>query len=81
MVFLPQEVIAQKRDGKTLSAADIKRFIQGFNQGTVTDAQAAAFAMAVYFNNMDMDERVALTEALRDSGKTLDWSGLDGPGR
>lgn len=79
MLFLPQEVIAQKRDGKVLSAHEIKRFVQSFSQGMVTDAQMAAFAMAVYFNNMNMDERVALTEALRDSGKVLDWSDLDGP--
>lgn len=79
MLFLPQEVIAQKRDGKTLQAHEIKRFIQCFSMGDVTDAQVAAFAMAVYFNGMDMDERVALTEALRDSGKVLDWSDLNGP--
>lgn len=78
-MFLPQEVIAQKRDGQELPGAEIKRFVKGFSQGTVTDAQMAAFAMAVYFRNMNMDERVALTEALRDSGQVLDWSDLDGP--
>ena len=79
MVFLPQEVIAHKRDGQKLSPDEIKRFISGFAAGSVTDAQAAAFAMAVYFNNMELDERVALTEAMRDSGSVLDWSDLDGP--
>ena len=79
MVFLPQEVIAHKRDGKKLGAEEIKRFISGFGAGTVSDAQAAAFAMAVYFNDMDIDERVALTESMRDSGSVLDWSHLDGP--
>ena len=79
MVFLPQEVIAHKRDGNSLSRDEIKRFISGFAAGTVTHAQAAAFAMAVYFNDMDLDERVALTEAMRDSGSVLDWSDLDGP--
>jgi len=79
LVFLPQEVIAHKRDGNKLSADEIKRFISGFAAGTVTDAQAAAFAMAVYFNDMELDERVALTEAMRDSGTVLNWSDLDGP--
>lgn len=78
-MFLPQEIIAQKRDGAVLPGAEIKRLVQGFSQGTVTDAQMSAFAMAVYFKGMNMDERVALTEALRDSGKVLDWSDLDGP--
>ena len=79
MVFLPQEVILRKRDGEALAPADISRFIAGFAGGTVSHAQAAAFAMAVYFRDMDMDERVALTLAMRDSGKVLDWSDLDGP--
>lgn len=79
MVFLPQEVIARKRDGETLTTDEIKRFIAGFTHGTVSHAQAAAFAMAVYFQHMDIHERVALTEAMRDSGSVLDWSDLDGP--
>jgi thymidine phosphorylase len=79
MVFLPQEVIAKKRDGHALSSAEIAEFIAGFATGAVSHAQAAAFAMAVYFNDMTTPERVALTLAMRDSGKTLDWSHLNGP--
>jgi thymidine phosphorylase len=79
MVFLPQEVIVKKRNGDTLSADEIAAFIAGFAQGTVSHAQAAAFAMAVYFQDMSMPERVALTLAMRDSGTVLDWSDLDGP--
>ncbi|WP_332688516.1 thymidine phosphorylase [Devosia sp.] len=79
MVFLPQEVILKKRNGEALAAEDIAQFIAGFAQGTVSHAQAAAFAMAVYFQDMTMPERVALTVAMRDSGTVLDWSDLDGP--
>ena len=79
MVFLPQEVIIKKRNGEKLPKEDIARFIAGFAEGTVSHAQAAAFAMAVYFQDMSMDERVALTLAMRDSGTVLDWSDLDGP--
>ncbi len=79
MVFLPQEVIARKRDGHKLSATQIQQFIAGYAAGTVSDAQAAAFAMAVYFQHMDLEERVALTLAMRDSGSVLDWSDLNGP--
>ncbi len=35
--------------------------------------------MAVYFQNMDLEERISLTEAMRDSGEVLDWSDFDGP--
>ncbi|QYO77371.1 thymidine phosphorylase [Devosia salina] len=79
MVFLPQEVILKKRNGEILAKDDIAQFIAGFANGTVSHAQAAAFAMAVYFQDMTMDERVALTLAMRDSGSVLDWSDLDGP--
>jgi thymidine phosphorylase len=79
MVFLPQEVILKKRNGDVLPTEDIARFIGGFAGGSVSHAQAAAFAMAVYFQDMTMPERVALTLAMRDSGTVLDWSDLDGP--
>jgi len=79
MSHLPQEIIALKRDGHRLEAADISAFVAGFAEGSVSHAQAAAFAMAVYFQGMGMDERVALTLAMRDSGTVLDWSDLDGP--
>ncbi len=79
ILFLPQEVIAKKRDGGKLNAEEIRRFVDGFNRGSVTHAQVAAFAMAVYFQDMDDDERVALTVAMRDSGTVLDWSDLNGP--
>ncbi|SEP69771.1 thymidine phosphorylase [Devosia sp. YR412] len=79
MVFLPQEVILKKRNGDALPPEDIAQFIAGFAGGTVSHAQAAAFAMAVYFQDMTMSERVALTLAMRDSGTVLDWSDLDGP--
>lgn len=79
MVFLPQEVIAKKRDGEKLSKTEIIYFIAGLNNGSVKYEQAAAFAMAVYFQKMDIEERIALTEAMRDSGVVLDWSDFDGP--
>ena len=79
MSFLPQEVIARKRDGQHLSDTEIATFIAGFATGKVSHVQAAAFAMAVYFQDMSMPERVALTLAMRDSGDVLDWSDLDGP--
>ncbi|HHY49963.1 MAG TPA: thymidine phosphorylase [Alphaproteobacteria bacterium] len=79
MVFLPQEVIARKRDGEVLTPGEIAGFIAGLTDGSVSHAQAAAFAMAVYFRDMNLTERVALTEAMRDSGTVLDWSDLPGP--
>ena len=79
MTLLPQEIILKKRDGATLDDSDIAAFIAGFADGSVSHAQAAAFAMAVYFQDMTMPERIALTLAMRDSGTVLDWSDFDGP--
>jgi thymidine phosphorylase len=47
--------------------------------GSVSEGQVAAFAMAVWFNGMAPDETVALTLAMRDSGDVLDWSDIDRP--
>jgi thymidine phosphorylase len=77
--FLPQEIIRRKRDGGTLSAPEIMFMVKGLTDGSVTEGQVAAFAMAVFFKGMDMGERVALTEAMRDSGRVLDWRDLPGP--
>jgi thymidine phosphorylase len=77
--MLPQETIIRKRDGAPLTGGEIKSFITGLTDGSVSPAQAAAFAMAVFFRDMNTAERVALTEAMRDSGSVLDWSDLDGP--
>jgi thymidine phosphorylase len=72
---LPQEIIRRKRDGGRLSGAEIDAFVRGLTDGSVGDGQAAAFAMAVYFNGMDWEERVALTRAMAGSGDRVDWSG------
>nr|WP_321484039.1 thymidine phosphorylase [uncultured Cohaesibacter sp.] len=77
--MLPQEIIRKKRDGGTLSAEEIRFFVSGITDGSVTEGQISALAMAVFFQGMELDERVALTLAMRDSGSVLDWSELDGP--
>ncbi len=78
--ILPQEIIRKKRDGQALNAAEIETFIQGLTSGAVTEGQAAAFAMAVFFKGMSLDERVALTRAMTASGAVLDWRDLRLPG-
>ena len=80
-VFLPQEMIRRKRDGGAVSEEEIEAYIRGVTDGSVTEGQVAAFSMAVYFQGMSLEERVALTRAMTRSGDVLDWSGkgLDGP--
>ena len=79
-MFLTQEIIRKKRDKQALSRAEISQFIQGIADGSVSEGQVAAFAMAVFFNDMSLDERVAMTLAQRDSGQVLAWQALNLPG-
>lgn len=77
MILVPQEIIRHKRDGKVLTNQEINFFIQGITDNSISESQIAAFAMAIYFQDMNMDERVALASAMRDSGEVLDWSSLN----
>ncbi|MGL5115663.1 MAG: thymidine phosphorylase, partial [Beijerinckiaceae bacterium] len=79
MSFLPQEIIRKKRDGGRINADEIGFMVKGLTDNSVTEGQVAALAMAIFFNGMEMDERVALTLAMRDSGRVLDWRDLPGP--
>ncbi|MFQ1662337.1 thymidine phosphorylase [Aeromonas veronii] len=76
-MFLPQEIIRKKRNGEALSTQEIQFFVQGITNNTIGEGQIAALAMAVYFKDMTMDERVALTCAMRDSGMVLTWNHLN----
>jgi thymidine phosphorylase len=78
--MLPQEIIRKKRDGATLLASEIEFLIAGLASGRVTDSQAAAFAMAIFFNGMTGAECAALTHAMARSGKVLEWSDATFPG-
>ncbi|BDY03869.1 thymidine phosphorylase [Ferrimonas sp. YFM] len=80
-MFLPQEIIRKKRNGEPLSEQEIRFFVEGITNGNVSEGQIAAFAMAIYFNDMPMDERISLTKAMRDSGMVLNWDAhnFDGP--
>jgi len=78
--MIPQEIIKTKRNGGTLTQAEIKQFVRGLTDDSFSEGQVAALAMAIYLNGMSVDEIVALTLAMRDSGTVLNWQGkLNGP--
>ncbi|MGF6560981.1 thymidine phosphorylase [Erwinia aphidicola] len=52
-------------------------FINGVRDNTVSEGQIAALAMTIYFHDMSLPERVALTMAMRDSGSVLNWKALN----
>ncbi len=78
--MLAQEIIRSKRDGAALTAEQIQDFVRGLVDGAWSEGQAAALAMAVYFQGMSMNERVALTQAMMRSGEVMDWASMHLPG-
>ena len=79
--MLVQEVIRRKRDGAELSAEEIRFMVVGIADGSIGEGQCAAFAMAVFFRGMDLDERAIMAGAMAASGTTIEWrnSNLPGP--
>ncbi|HLF00923.1 MAG TPA: pyrimidine-nucleoside phosphorylase [Anaerolineales bacterium] len=68
------DLITKKRDGGSLTTAEIEWFIKAFTAGDVPDYQAAALAMAIYFRGMSPHEIADLTLAMAHSGEVLDLS-------
>ena len=81
MVMLAQEIIRIKRDGGVLNEAQIGAFVSGLVDGSWSEGQAAAMAMASFLNGLDTSETVALTRAMTHSGSVMDWraENLGGP--
>jgi thymidine phosphorylase len=79
-VLIP-ELIRTKRDGGELGGDEIEFLVAGIADGSVSDAQVGALAMAILLRGMTAEERIVLTGAMTRSGEMLDWSdaGLTGP--
>ena len=71
-------IIAKIRDGQVPDADELRWFAAGLASGAVSDAQGGAFAMAVMLKGLGEAGRVALTQAMRDSGQVLHWD-MPGP--
>ena len=78
-MLLPQEIIRTKRDGLILSEDKIQGFVDGLVKGTFNDAQVGSMAMAIFQQGMAIEEVVAFTKAMMNSGDVLSWPELDGP--
>src|SRR6202453_2553112 len=77
----PIDVILHKRDGLALTDDEIRAFIDAIVDSTaenqrVTDAESAAFLMAVYQRGLNQQELADLTSAMRFSGETFDAAPL-----
>jgi len=75
-VIRPAELIERKRDGGELSSDEIAELMLAYARDEVPDYQMAAFCMAVYFKGLTPAETHALTDALVQTGDTVDLSPL-----
>jgi pyrimidine-nucleoside phosphorylase len=72
----PAELIQKKRDGGELADAEISGLVLAYARDEIPDYQMAAFCMAVYFKGLSHAETHALTDAMVQSGETVDLSPL-----
>ncbi len=72
------DIIAKKRDGGALTKEEIQFFVNGYTNGDIPDYQASSLAMAIYFQDMNDEERANLTMAMVESGDQIDLSAIDG---
>jgi pyrimidine-nucleoside phosphorylase len=78
MSIRPADIIERKRNGEELPAEDIRELVLGYGRGEIPDYQLAAFCMAVWFRGLTAAETLAMTEAIIDSGETIDLAGALG---
>jgi pyrimidine-nucleoside phosphorylase len=79
VAYTAVELIEIKRDGGVLPLDAIEWLIRAYTDGTVTEYQMAAMAMAVFFNGLDGEELAAWTEAMLHSGDVMDFSDVAAP--
>lgn len=65
-------IIRRKRDGNTLTPAEIMYIARGAADDSINDAQLSAFLMATFLRGMEPEEVKSLTQAMRVSGLQLD---------
>src|SRR5215469_2772818 len=74
--FHTVDLIRKKRDGGSLTAAEIAFLVRGAGSGSIPVEQLAAWLMASWIRRLTLDEIRGLTLAMRDSGETFSPAGL-----
>ena len=72
------DLIQKKRDGQELTSSEIEWLVKGYVDGTVTDYQMSALAMAIYFKGMTTKEISDLTMNMVQTGQEFDLSAIKG---
>lgn len=72
------DLIRKKRDGGKLTREEIEFLIEGCVERRIPDYQVAALLMAIYFQGMNDEETITLTDVMAHSGTMLDLSEMPG---
>lgn len=72
------DIIAKKRDNEPLTKEEIEFFVEGYTNDEIPDYQVSSIMMAIFFNDMNDEERADLTMAMVASGDQIDLSEIDG---
>jgi thymidine phosphorylase len=73
------DLIRAKRDGRTLSDADIRWLISAYTDGRIADEQMSALLMAIFFRGLTGPELQTWTDAMISSGERLELGSLRAP--
>lgn len=72
------EIIKKAKHGEKLLNEEIEWLVKGYVEGTIPDYQVSAWLMAVNLNPLSDEETLCLTMAMKNSGGTVDLSGVKG---
>jgi len=72
------DIIRKKREGGTLTRAEIDYWISGTVDGSIPDYQVAALLMATFFRGMTDEEAAELTDCMANSGSMFTPEDLGG---
>ena len=73
------DIINKKRLGEKLTAEEIEYMVMGYTEGVIPDYQMSSLLMAICCKGLSKEETVELTRIMKDSGDTIDLSGITGP--
>src|SRR5688500_12007177 len=77
--MLASRLIARKRDGGRIEAAEWHALARGYAADEIPDYQMAALLMASFLRGLDRGETAALMDAMLESGRTLELGHLGRP--
>lgn len=76
--WMIDDILREKRAGRALTSEQVRAFVSGVTDGSISRPQAAAWLAFSFLNGLNDTETIALTRAMTDSGDRLHWD-FEGP--